>query len=272
MSIDRTEVAPPGDSPSAPKKSGLSLGCQIFLGLGLVTLLLFIVGVVMVVNSVSWVANAQQPAPLQFDPVEISAKDELELKKMGEQLKISTKNEQIFDVKISPRQLNAFIQEQQKQEAENNATNSKKEPLVRFAFEEKSTVFRASFPTPQKTYVNLEVAGDINISEGKPVFKLDRIKLGGQEAPYLVRAFLDTILNHLEKATLQEMPPEVRKVLLAVKLLKREGDEIHLILDGQVLKELQEEQAQRKSNKALDVQIDAESDADNERPDQELEP
>jgi len=233
MGNERAEVAPV--TPERSQKNGLGLGCQIFVGLGLLALALFVTGVVLFADTVSWFANAAQPKPVSYPPVHLSAKEELELRKIEQQLVRVKANGQDLDILVSPNQLNAFLEGEKQRKVTTEGKEPKKTPAVRFSFEGEDTVLRASISIENKHYLNLEVAGRLSVRDGKPKLRVKRLKLGGQDAPWLVMAFLQRFLPKLEKATFKDRGTRI--VFETVKVLERQGSRIHLVLDGKKLQE-----------------------------------
>jgi hypothetical protein len=90
-------------------------------------------------------------------------------------------------------------------------------------------------------YRNVEIDGELEIVDGVITqLEAQRVSMGRQDAPFLARRFIHTMTGEIKQASLNaKSNPQhnVNNPLNAFKLLRREGDRYHVVLDGSQLKD-----------------------------------
>ncbi|MBE7466034.1 MAG: hypothetical protein HS116_21370 [Planctomycetes bacterium] len=211
-----------------PAKKGM--GCWLyvlfllgFLGLGIVII------AVLFYNSISWVAESMEGEALPPVVTELNPAEQADLWKKVVQYRQCYQEKKDFETYLTFEQFNYFLQH----EIDKKKAKGLKEPLAHVYLKPEGDKIRATWSIYQEKegkYLNLETLGDLQVESRKLSVTLDELKMGGKEAPSLVMWFAR---NFAQKA--QEDQHKNPKAQEAVKLLKREGDKIHIHLDGQHL-------------------------------------
>lgn len=192
---------------------------------------------------VSWVQNMVVPTPTAFAPLALSAGEKEDVQRVIQGLTDAKQKRQEFDEYVTPSVFNGVLEQILQDERKKGKQDV---PLgVRIGFEGGSMTFKFSAvanaeqlnaagkqgaTTPY--YMNGEAAFDLEVVDGEPkAVKIERLKLGGRETPSVVMWFLrKTLDEELKKNKLRDA--NGKNPFEAVKLLKREGDRLHVILDG----------------------------------------
>ncbi len=231
-SSDAYPAAAPPPAQGSAAKTGCKFGCGMLLGcLGLI-LLVIVILVISFVNMVNWFKNGIEPSPAVYAEPDLTLRQRAQLTKIHIEHRLAYETGTEWDVEFEPTLFNAFIAEQiQKKKDEGTYVEGEELAGLEILFVGSDTVIRASIPA-DKGYLNLELRGDPWIERGEFRGKLDEIKLAGEDAPWMVTSFVDAALDQAKK--------EARRGnggsgLEAIKLLRREGDDIHIIFEaGQV--------------------------------------
>lgn len=233
------QTFPPPNKPA----QGMS-GCLkiLLIVAGFLALCMLIVGII-VWQIVSWLSNMVQPTPATFTPLAISAGEKQDVDRILQGLTDAKQKGLEFDEYVTPTVFNGVLERILQAERDKGKTDV---PLgVRAGFENGSMTIQFSAKADQKQldtagkqgatipyYMNGSAKFDLEIVDGAPKkIAVQSLKLGGREAPALI---LWVIRTHLDEAVKQQnfKNPQGENPFGAIKLLKREGDRLHLILDG----------------------------------------
>jgi hypothetical protein len=220
----------------------MSTGCQVVLGLALLFLVIVVVGVGLVIHSLAWFGNAAQKTPAQYPAPELSTSEELELRSLGAQYRVCYDEKKDFEIRFSPNQLNAFVEREIARKKRNDSLGPEEPVAFHVWFEKNQTVLKLSIPSEDGNYINMEMGGDIMVRNGRLHVRLGKLKLGDQEAPWLVMQVFRYLASQLSKGEAKNSP-ELDDFLKRVKLLERDGEKIHLIMDGKSLEPPDDEPA-----------------------------
>jgi len=234
--------APVFPPPPGPTK-GMS-GCLklLLIVAGILAFFMLIVGIV-VWQVVSWVTNMVQPQPVAFAPMTLSAGEQEDVQRILQGLNDAKQKGLEFDEYLTPQVFNGTLErllqgerDKGKQDVPVGVRGAIEGGAMRVQFSAKAdqkaleTAGKQNATTP--FYVNGEVTFDLEIADGQAkVVKLESLKLGGRQAPailmWIIRKQVDEALKlqNVKKGN-GENP------FGAVKVLKREGDRLHLVLDG----------------------------------------
>lgn len=212
----------------------MSTGCQVVLGFALLFLAIVVVGVAVVVHSLAWFGNAVQKTAAQYPVPTLSATEELELQRIGAQYRTCYNEKQDFEIRFSPNQLNVFVDREITRKKEDETLQPDEPVAFNLALEKDHTVLKLCVPTDDGQFINLEVAGNVLVKDRRVQIRLDKAKLGGKEAPWLVMQVFRYLARQLSTGKTKNSP-ELDEFLNRVKLLERDGDKIHLIMDGKNL-------------------------------------
>lgn len=223
-----------------PKRRGMSLGCQIILGICAVLALIVIVLVISGYNAVQWMQQGAEATPASYPKVELTAAEEIELQGLLVTLDRAQRNGNTFDATFAPKLLNEFVR-RELQKQKDAGTNE----IEGFEITSVGDGIRVRLTVKDKgssQYVNLDITGDLSLDDRKFDGRVDSVKLAGREAPWLVMWFVRTWISAAKGGNFKiENDPQAQKkldeFLAKHKLLKREGDKFHVILDGARLKE-----------------------------------
>jgi len=233
----------PAFPPPAKPAQGMS-GClkALLIVAGFLAFCMLIVGIV-VWQIVSWLSNMVQPAPVTFAPLTLSAGEQEDVQRILQGLTDAKQKGQEFDEYVTPTVFNGVLDKILQGERDKG---KKDVPLgVRAGFDGGSMKIQFSAVADQKQldtagkqgatipyYMNGEATFDLEIADGEAKkIKVQSLKLGGREAPALIMWVIRTQLDEaLKQQNVKKSNGE--NPFGAVKLLKREGDRLHLVLDG----------------------------------------
>ncbi|MCZ7643711.1 MAG: hypothetical protein M5U26_00260 [Planctomycetota bacterium] len=235
-----TEVRPSGEAPpfigpgsAQPPKKKSGLGCWlwvlIFLGLFLLAVGICVYSVV---STFKWIENAAESAPQQVPAVNLSDPQVLDLQQTYLKYRACYLEKKDFEAMLTFDQLNHIIQEEKKKQ-ENRQDPEAKD---RIHFETAGDAIRTRFTHYDKDtgrYLNVECVGNAYIENRQLTLTIDSLKMAGKEAPWGVRKLANWFVSAVKEE--QSKKSDEQNPLRFIKLLKREGDKIHVILDGQYL-------------------------------------
>lgn len=233
----------PAGFPPPPKPSGMS-GCLkvLLIVAGFLALLMLLIGI-LVWQTVSWVQNIAQPTPITFPALTPSAGEQEDIQRVLQGLNDAKQKGQEFDEYMTPAVFNGVLDRILQGE---RAKGKPEVPLgVRGSFVGDAIKLELSTQADQKAleaagkqgsatpyYVNAEAVFKLEIvdNEAKAI-ELKQLKVGGRDAPgilmWVIRKQTEAFM--LESKNLKNRPDNP---FGAIKLLRREGERLHLILDG----------------------------------------
>ena len=108
---------------------------------------------------------------------------------------------------------------------------------LQVSFDGPATVLRGTALVPEREglYYNFEVRGEFTIDNSKATYSVDQVRLRGVDAPFSAK----TIMREALKKGFAEQEKRFNEgrdsIFMRLKFLKREGDKIHVILNGEHL-------------------------------------
>lgn len=229
--------------PPAKPAQGMS-GClkALLIVAGFLAFCMLIVGII-VWQVVSWVSNMVQPTPTNFTPLTLSAGEQEDVQRILQGLTDAKQKRQEFDEYVTPTVFNGVLERILQGERDKG---KKDVPIgVRAGFDGGLMTIQFSAQADQKQldtagkqgatipyYMNGEAKFDVEIVDGEPKnIAVESLKLGGREAPAVIMWVIRTQLNEaLQQKNYKK--PSGENPFEGIRLLKREGDRLHLILDG----------------------------------------
>jgi len=239
-------TAPPPSERKSRFWRKVLIGCGVALAAGI---FFTAVVVALIWQSVSWLKNAAEPNMAQYEPVGLSRGEDEDVARVMSGINEAKQNGTVYDEYVTPRVFNGAVQkiidgEQRKGTAKPDA------PLfVRGAFVGEHMSLRITVPKteesvgqqpqkappailPEAKYINAEAVFDLEIVEGEILrAKVHKLVLRGRDAPLISRWVVNYYIGGL-KETSHKLPNDPANPFWAIKLLRREGDRLHLMLDG----------------------------------------
>ncbi|HLX61147.1 MAG TPA: hypothetical protein VKX17_07675 [Planctomycetota bacterium] len=229
------------------QKSGSSWGCCLLKILGVIMGLALIVAIavgIVVWRAGAWVADIAEPAPAVHAPLVISAGEKEDVQRVVAELDKAEKTNGVIDESVTPAVFNGVIETLLADEAAKD--KDMKDDVVRVGFDGDHLSVDTTWKLQEKQgppkYANIVATFDAEIVEGK-INKLELVSLksGGREAPTLIRWPISFMLWAIKESINNpnaQNPQNLKtaKEFEAFKLIKREGDRIHIIVDGSKFK------------------------------------
>jgi len=225
--------------PSTPKSS---LGCcllKIFLAL----FFMFVIAVCVVLYNVyrvgSWVAGALEETPATFEKLSISDGEQQDITRILQELQPGQANAKLVDERITPNVFNGVLDgiiQGEKNKGKRNELEGLRGGLdgehLSLSFSKETTTDKGDHG-----YINGKASLDLEIEDG--VIKqaqVNSLNLGGREAPWTVlfavnNFALKKLIDPDDTQTMQKTSG-----LHFIKLLKRDGDRLHIIVDPSQIK------------------------------------
>jgi hypothetical protein len=189
-------------------------------------------------RTVSWLQNAVTPTPVTAAPLNLSAGEKEDVQRVARGLHEAKMNKTEFDEYMTPAVFNGVFEQILKGEKE----KGKKGPeFLRVEFDGENIKVKTCAQNEDTSqgvqYWNGEAVFQLEIKDGE-VKQAELAKLfgNGREAPSVIM----WIVRNALKQKLEEQKTRVGKdenPLGAIRLLKREKDRIHLVLDGKKIKD-----------------------------------
>ncbi|MCW8131666.1 MAG: hypothetical protein KIS92_15070 [Planctomycetota bacterium] len=231
-----TDSAPSPDmgSGAAPKKR-MSSGCQVALGcLGIIALVVVVVALI-IGASISWLSNGREAAMSVYPAPALTTGQQFEMGKIHADHLKAYHGKTDWDVVFTPELFNAFAAEQIRKKKADGTFQKGEAEGVELQFQGNDTVLRFSYAERKEPgFYNFELRGDPHIENGKFLGRVDKVILAGKESPWLARKIIDSFVEAARKGELkneQSANPQ-ENPLAGVKLLRREGDKIHFIVEA----------------------------------------
>jgi hypothetical protein len=220
--------------PEEKKKS--SWGCCFLKVVGVVVVLALIAGAVFgyfAVQSGKWLESAQESAPAAYPPLAVSAGEQEDVQRLLQRINTAKTDKTVIDETITPMVFNGVVDKIIQGEKDKG-----KDPdmdAFRLGVDGDHFTVTATKKVKDKMgatkYANIQATFDCEIEEGK-INKLDvqKVVAGGNEAPFSVKSVLAVGIEAFKKGVNDNTSPEANK-FKAFKLVKREGDRLHIIID-----------------------------------------
>ncbi|MGD0091676.1 MAG: hypothetical protein ABSE73_17310 [Planctomycetota bacterium] len=246
---------------NAPSSSGENSGCwrRLLIALGIAVaagaFLVFVLAI-LVWQSVAWLKNSGEPRMAEYEPLNLSPGEEEDVQRVMNGINEAKQKDTVYNEYMTTRVFNGAMQKIIEDE-QRKATPKPDAPLfVRGAFVDGRMSMRFTIPVkpeetggppqpqkaapglvPERKYVNAEALFDLDIENGEILrAELHKLVLRGRDAPLLVRWVVSYLLG-AEKARSHQQKDSPANHFRAIKLLRREGDRLHIMLDGARLRE-----------------------------------
>ena len=233
--------------PTPQKKS--SFGClKILLIVAGIIAVMVIIFAILVWQTISWFTNAAEPTMATYAPLTLSDGEKEDVNRVYTKLMTAQPNKALVDEYVTPEVFNGVVEKYIESLKTKNKSTANDKTIFRASFsgddyEVKFTNSVNEAGSSTQKFVNIDMFFDCEMEDGK-FKKLDvkQVVMHDRPVPFFARLYLSTITKALEttgkapeSATQpgQKNPMEDFKV---IKLLKREGNKIHVILDGAKMK------------------------------------
>ena len=235
-------MADPTQPPPAPKQKW---GCLRILAIAAAfgAAVLLVVGI-LIWQSVSWVKHAAEPTAAVAGPAKLSPGEEEDVERIIRDVNIANRTNGIFDEHVKPEVV-ARVFERIIEEEKKKGTADAAAPLglraaltpqdMQLKFSTPATDFDTKQPIPNH-YFNGDVSLQLEIQDGVVTqARIARLTLAGKESPWLARVLVNRAVRELQEQSLANKD-DPKNELRAVKLFKRDGDRIHVTIDGSKMK------------------------------------
>jgi hypothetical protein len=239
---------PPSQQPAPKKKTS---GClkALLIVVGAVAICMIITGVI-VYRAVTWLTQAPQPAPAVYAPLQLSDGEQEDINRIISSIEqAKNKNGVVEETSITPAVFNGVIEKilegerfkhPEKQDIPLALRGGFVNNQMHLKFTTQMTpeqIKAQNLPSSTPLYINAEAVFNIEIVEGEiKQLSVDRVVIGGKDAPFLWRLFTNHFIDVVRQEN-QKLKSSPDNPLAAIKLLKREGDRLHLVLDGKKMRE-----------------------------------
>ena len=218
------------------EKKKSSCGCCFLKVVGVVVALALIAGAVVgyfAVQSGKWIESAQESSPAVYPPLAVSAGEQEDVQRLLQRINTAKTDKSVIDETISATVFNGVVDKIIQGEKDKG-----KEPdmdVFRLGVEGDHFTLSATKKVKDKLgatkYANVKASIDCEIEDGKfNRLDIQKVVAGGQEAPFAVKSFMAFMVEGFKKGVNDNTSPEARK-FKGFKLLKREGERIHIIID-----------------------------------------
>jgi len=225
-----------------PKKFGCLRGCLVALGIGIFGAA---VVAILVWQSVAWLKNAPEERIAQYEPIGLSPGEEEDVARVIAGVDEAKRNGAVYDEYLTPRVFNGAFEKILETERQKGPVKSGTPLFLRGSFEGDHMALKITAPAEgegsgapaEKKYINAEGVFDLAIENGEITqAKVYKLTLRGRQAPFLSRMVVNWFLGQLkEKTHLEKNSPT--NDLAVIKLLRREGDRLHIVLDAKKIAE-----------------------------------
>ncbi len=217
--------------PTEKKKS--SCGCCFLKIVGVIVLLSLVVGVIVGINAIKtkkWMESAEEAQPASYTPLRISAGEQEDVDRVIQVIHRAQADKKLVDETISPNVFNGVVNaiiEGEKAKGK----SPELDPLRLSIDGDHFNVAATARIKGKNKFANIEAVFDFEVEEGK-ITKLDvhKIVAGGNEAPFVVKTGIGVMIAGFKKGINENTTPEARK-FRGFRLVKREGDRIHIVID-----------------------------------------
>ena len=225
-----------------------SFGCLKILAIvaGIFAIMLIIFGI-LVWQTISWFKNAAEPTIATYAPLNLSEGEKEDVDRIIMKVSTAQASKAIVDEYVTPEVFNGVMEKIIAEDKKKNKSKANDTVVFRGGFHDNdyevkfsTSIKDASSTTPQ--FVNIDLFFDCEMDEGR-FTKLDvkQVIMHDRPVPFFARLYLSTVTKALEQtgkappaaSGTQQNPFEDLKI---IKLLKREGNKIHVILDGAKMK------------------------------------
>lgn len=216
-----------------PPRSRLGWLWKAFLIFFALLLLVVLFVVWQVYRTKSWIENAAESTPAVLPQVRLSQEEEDGVGRLYAGYDACWKEKKDLDLVLTPAQFNRILEDQARKEKA-KGTGEQGLEAMQLAFEGRETVVRGAAPVRERPgmYYNFEVRGEVAVDHGQATWSLGAVKLRGQEAPWGALIAARIALGRVLSEQKDRFAKGGDSVFSRIKLLRREGDKVHLTLDG----------------------------------------
>ena len=254
---------PPSSGEQSRFWRNVLVGCGVAIAVGA---FFTAIVVVLIWQSVSWLKNAGEPNMAQYEPVGLSRGEEEDVARVMSGINEAKQKGDIYDEYVTPRVFNGAVQKIIADEQRKGTAKPDAPLFLRGSFVDDRLSLRITLPakteqsgSPQKTqntspailpegkYINAEVVFELEIVEGEIMrAKVHKLVLRGRDAPLLSRWVVNYKIGEIKEDS-HKKKNDPANPFWAVKLLRRENDRLHVMLDGARMRE-QETKKERQMN------------------------
>ncbi len=232
---------------NAPRPSSSS-GCLRAL---LWILGVFVFGIIILAlliwQSVSWLKNAPERTAATYPPLQLSGGEKEDVDRVMQGIQQAKNKDSLLEEYITPAVFNGLMEKLLEHE---RAKGKAEVPLtVRGALAENNQLrIQMTVPTKQEStelFINADAVFRVEVVDGEiKDIGVSKLILRGRETPLLARWVVNMGVEGVKQSTKQDKG-EVHR-LKGIKLLKRDGDRLHFILDGKAIREQDEKDEQER--------------------------
>ncbi len=235
------------DDPNIKTKPKSSCGCCVLKIFALCFVLFLVVCGVFgyyFFNTVNWVTSAAQPVAASYTPLNTAPGEKEDADRVILKLQTIKNNKEVVDETITTAVFNGIMDKVIQDEKAKNAAKGKSEGLEALRLTTDGDHFGLALTSkyiskdPKNNpgalmYLNINATFDLEIEDGQITkAHIEKLVAGGQEAPAVVKFAFNLVLKSIRDGTNtnKDIDKAVEK-LHFIKLLKRDGDRLHVILD-----------------------------------------
>jgi hypothetical protein len=240
-------------SPLAEKKSNFWRNLLIALGVIFAAGLFFVAVVVILIwQSVAWLQNAPESKMARYEELKLSPGEEEDVARVIAGVNEAKKEGSVYDEYVTPRVFDGAMERILEDERRKGKAKPDSPLAVRGAFTDGHMSLRLTLPKveqnagapqpksaspPEPRYINAEAVFDLEIVEGEVTrANVHKLVLRRREAPWLPLMVVRYMVGKAKEKSQKEKDDPVNP-FWAIKLLRREGDRLHIMLDGARMKE-----------------------------------
>jgi hypothetical protein len=236
-------------SPIVQPKQSMSGCLKVFLWVAGFLAFIFLIIAILVWQSISWLKNAPESKIATYPALKMSPGEEEDINRVIAAIEQAKARDGLCEEYITANVFNGLLEKI----LEGDRAKGKKDvPLFLRAALAEDNKLELKVTQPMKDgekagdgsplYVNVEVVFQLEIVDGElRQANVDKLVLRGREAPFLSRVVVNQVVKGIKAESQQNKNSKDNK-LAAIKLLRRDGERIHIILDGKKLREQEQEQ------------------------------
>ena len=245
-----TMIAP---QPPPKKSSGCLKAALITAGICLAAgFFVTAIVVALVVQSVSWLQNAGEPTMATYEPLALSPGEEEDVERVMKGIGEAKDHGTLYDEYVTPAVFNGAVQKIIDEEHRKGTAKPDAPLAVRGSFVDDCMALKLTLPAkqeqaaaapaapagpalpvPERKYINAQAVFDLEVVDGVVTkAHVRKLTLRGREAPLLPRLVFNVLLWYW-RDTSRQQKGSLQSGLSAIKLLRREGNRLHITLDGQ---------------------------------------
>jgi hypothetical protein len=221
----------PGAVPRA-RRGYFWKGLLIFLGLFLVVVF-FLIWQAYCVKL--WLEHGAESTAAILPAPRLTTEEEDGLRRLYASYETCCREKKDFEALVTPEQLNRFLADMIRKEKSEGKTT--KLEAFHLAFEGREIILRGTAAVPQQpgSLYNFEVRGDMAVDRGQVTWRLDTLRLHDVSAPWAAMFMARREIAKGLKAQEALYAEGQDSLPSRVRLLRREGEKVHVVLEGKYL-------------------------------------